>query len=275
MERIVTYFRSRKSFPVYLLMGVLVSFFYIKDQRVITLWLSHIFMLIYCMPFVYQLTGSFNHTLCCHLAEKCKKNKFICGKVRLRNSCKNFFCGYGTHSEMQWMVFIVQCILLLYIGVFVLLNFGFVGTILVGTADLTKWSKVWLFEIVVQFGCVGFAMVCSYIKTIFLLVSERKSNNKLHNESLIKSNIKIRKNMRIIRQRKELAGKLKKYGLYVDAHKYYIINEADMEEVEKLLISEIGNLYTELTQNARGTRVFNIYRKKDNYLMLSAYVKNK
>lgn len=172
MHKIVRFFRERGFVPIGI--GVLIVILYILNQKMLAIWLAHIWMVIYFMPIAYELTGSFNLAFCCNPALKRERNSGFRKKVKLNHFWKNFFCGYDTDGNMLWLMLSYQCLLLAYICIFILLNVIFTITLVADNAISTRWVKLWILEIVVQLVMFAIVMIFSYLKDIYLWSKKRK-----------------------------------------------------------------------------------------------------
>ena len=149
MYKIVCFLRKTSFIPI--VVAVLTVFMYFMNLDTMSIWLAHIFTVIYFMPISYELTGSFNLAFCCNPVLICPQNSGFRKKVKLNSFFKKLFCGYDNQGNMLWLVFFYQCILFLYICVFVFLNIVFIGEVVTNNVSPAIWIKIWGVEIIAQY----------------------------------------------------------------------------------------------------------------------------
>lgn len=274
MHKIVRFFRNFVFIPIGI--GILIVILYILNQKVLAIWLAHIWMVIYFMPIVYELTGSFNLAFCCNPALKCERNSGFRKKVILNPFWKNLFCGYDIDGNMLWLMLSYQCLFLAYICVFILLNVMFIITLVAANTISTSWIRLWILEIVAQLVIFAIAMISSYLKDIYLWSKKRKKakHSNISSDNMIKKDLKILKQKKIIKQKNEIVTFLKQYGLRVDKHKHFMIYSTDAKQIEKVLSKEFPELYVSVLENQKGTRLLTIYNTKKEYLLIQIEISN-
>lgn len=274
MNKIVRFFRDSVFIPIGI--GILVVILYVLNQKMIAIWLAHILTVIYLMPIAYELTGSLNLAFCCNSVLICEKNSGFRKKVKLNSFCKKLFCGYNNDGNMLCLMLLYQCLLLAYICVFIFLNSIFIIALVKANTNPTIWIRLWIFEIVVQYAIFAVVMVSSYIKDIYLWSKERKKEKrpKINSVSMIKSDIKMLKSRKIIKQKNEIVTILRQYGLHTDKHKHYIINSTDLRKIEVALAKEFPELYVDFLENQKELRLLKIYDTKKEYLLIQVKISN-
>lgn len=241
----------------------------------LAMWLAHIWMVIYFMPIAYELTGSFNLAFCCNPVLECETSKGFRKKVILNFFWKKFFCGYDNHGNMIWLMLFYQCLLLIYICAFILLNVIFVVDFIINNTNSTIWIKIWFFEIVTQYVIFAIVMISSYLKDIYLWAKERKlSPSPIKKRNICENDIGILEARKIAKQKNKIVAFLKQYGLFFDRHKYYLITSVDLKIIEEALQKEFPQLYIVLSQNEGGKQFFKIHHKKYQHSLVLVYIKS-
>ncbi|MBQ7799034.1 MAG: hypothetical protein IJ370_00925, partial [Oscillospiraceae bacterium] len=175
------------------------------NQKMLSVWVAHIWIVFYFMPIAYDLAGSLNMAFCCNPVLECERNKGIRKKVMLNSFCRKLFYGYDACSNMLCFVLLYECFLFIYICIFILSNVIFIVELVTNSANLAFWRKLWIFEIVVQLVMFAIVMLSSYLKDIYLWSKEEKNKerSKVHGENMIKRDIEILKCKKIIKQKRE------------------------------------------------------------------------
>ncbi len=270
MHKIVCFLRKSLLIPIGI--GVLICILYFADFRIATIWLAHIWMVIYFMPIAYELTGSFNLAFLCNPAFECKKAK---RGVTLSPVLKKFFCGYDNGGNIVWLILIYQCIFLAYICIFLSLNIILLAKLIINDVDKALWMNIWMIEMIVQCSIFAVVRISSYLKDIYLWSRERK-NKKHRNVSVVHTvndDIRIIRNKKIIRQKNELVAKLKQYGMRRDKHNHYIIQSGEVTKLEEALHKEFPNLYADFSKNEKGKPILKIFDEKEDQLLMQILIK--
>lgn len=242
----------------------------------LTVWLAHIWIVIYFMPVAYELTGSFNLAFCCNPALKCERNSSFQKKVKLNPFWKKFFCGYDIDGNILFCVLSYQCLLFAYIFIFVLLNVIFIITIVSDNAISTNWIRLWIFEIIAQLAMYAIVMVSSYLKDIYLWSKKGKKtkHSNVSGDNVIKRDIKTLKYKKIIKHKSEIVTFLKQYGLFVDKHKHFIIYSNNPKQIEEVLSKEFPEFFVTIMEDPKGTQLLTIYSAKKEHLLIQIIIKN-
>jgi regulation of enolase protein 1 (concanavalin A-like superfamily) len=267
MHKVVRFFRRSSFIPIGI--GILAVILYVLNQMMLAIWLAHIFTVIYFTPIAYELTASFNLTFCRNSVLIYDKPNDFKKTVKLDSFWRKLFYGYDNENNMLWLILLYQCILLAYTCVFIFLNIIFIIALITTHVNSAIWIKLWLFEIVAQ--CVIFAVVIasSYLKDIYFWSKERKKTHfKISRTNMIKRDIKMIQNKKIIKQKNEIVTFLKQYSLHVDRHKFYIANATDFDKMEESLTQVFPKLYITASKNQKGHRILQIYDKKKEYLLI-------
>ena len=236
----------------------------------LAIWLAHIWMVIYFMPIAYELTGSFNLTFCCNSFVNNEKTKLFQKKLKLTDFWMNFFCGYDKNGNMVWLPLCYQSLFLVYIVIFLLLNVLFITTTLINMPLQISWISLWFFEIIFQCSLFAVAMLSSYTKDIYLWTKAPKGKKQLDlsHENIIKHDIKILKQKRIIKQKNEIIDLLKTVGLYIDKKHRYTISSSNVENAIYALSKNFPQLSIIISSKQNHEQLMEIHDTKEQYFLI-------
>ncbi len=273
MQKIIRF--SRDSVFLLVGLGILVVILYFSNQKMLSVWLAHIWTVFYFMPIAYDLTGSLNMGFCCNPALECERNSGIRKKVTLNTFWKKFFFAYDENGNMLLLVLAYQSFLFLCICVFLLLNIIFVVAFLTNNANVVGWKKLWIFEIVAQYVIFGIVMLFTYLKDIYLWSKVRKSQkySSISSDNMIKTEMRIFKLKKVIKQKNQVFDFLKQYGLCVDKHKNFMISSYNVKQVEKALLKEFPKLHISFSEEQKGERLLKVYNAKKDYLLIQVEIR--
>lgn len=267
MNKIVHFFRNFVYIPIGI--GILAAILFVFNHKMLAMWLAHIWLVVYFMPIAYELTGSLNLTLCCNSLKNNEKEKWFQKKIKLNVFWKKFFCGYDESGNMTWLPLCYQSLFLLYVVIFLLLNFLFITTILTNIHLQISWINVWFIEITFQLSLFAIAILSAYIKNIYLWTKDRKEkHSNLDSESIIKRDIKTLKQKRIIKQKNKIINLLKPLGMYVDRKHHYFILSSNTEKAISTLSKEYPQLPIIISSKQKNDQAIEIYDTKHEYLLI-------
>ena len=268
VHKIVRFFRN----SVFISIGIeiLVVILYILNQKMLAMWLAHIWVVIYFMPIAYELTGSFNLTFCCNPLVNNEKTKLFQKKLKLNGFWMNFFCGYDKSGIMVWLPLCYQSLFLIYIVIFLLLNILFITTTLINMPLQISWIRLWFIEVIFQCSLFAVAMLSSYTKDIYLWTKDRKEKKQsnINDENIIRHDIKILKQKRIIKQKSEIVNLLKTVGMYIDKKHHYSISFSNVENAIYALSKNFPQLSSIILSEQNRDQLMKIYDTKNEHLLI-------
>ena len=129
---------------------------------------------------------------------------------------------------------------------------------------------------VAQFVIFSVVMISSYLKNIYLWSRkrEKKKRSSVSRDSIIKSDIKLLKQKRIIKQKNEIVTFLKQYGLYIDKHTHYMMCSSDAKQIKEILSKEYPKLHVAFLENQKGILFLEIYCTKKECRLIRIEINN-
>ena len=103
--------------------------------------------------------------------------------------------------------------------------------------------------------------------------TEQCTHKKSENHNYIKSDLKLLKAKKIIKQKSEIVSFLQQHGLHIDKHNHYIIYSDDINHMEEALSQAFPKLCASISTTEKEKQLFQISRKKDGTLLFQAHIK--